>query len=173
MPPSEWCRAAHLSLSCPSAHSDWRLLLWHIGFSGLPYLALCMDLFAHLRPFRPRCHALHHGPVNDVHDPAWCVCPFARTLRTRGWASTKCCHAVHHTSMDDVHDPACIPPSHAPRLYSPTTFYMQAYYISPFAWSLRALVINEFTTPVWAFYDPPGSAQTVGTCRPTVTWFRI
>ncbi|GIL42549.1 hypothetical protein Vafri_515 [Volvox africanus] len=39
-------------------------------------------------------------------------------------------------------------------------YWIWAYYISPFAWALRCVVINEFTSPSWN--SPAGNGQTLG-----------
>lgn len=41
-------------------------------------------------------------------------------------------------------------------------WYIWAYYISPFAYCLRAVVINEMTSPQWAAPIYPGSTRTIG-----------
>ncbi|GIL82508.1 hypothetical protein Vretifemale_11338 [Volvox reticuliferus] len=41
-------------------------------------------------------------------------------------------------------------------------YWIWAYYISPFAWALRCVVINEFTSPSWNSPIPGGEGQTVG-----------
>lgn len=42
----------------------------------------------------------------------------------------------------------------SPTAASIPDWYIWAYYISPFSWGLRAIVINEMTAPVWS--EPAG-----------------
>ncbi|PNH10990.1 Pleiotropic drug resistance protein 1, partial [Tetrabaena socialis] len=41
-------------------------------------------------------------------------------------------------------------------------YWIWAYYISPFAWALRCIVINEFTAPPWRGPSPSGNGLTLG-----------
>ncbi|KXZ56523.1 hypothetical protein GPECTOR_1g47 [Gonium pectorale] len=41
-------------------------------------------------------------------------------------------------------------------------YWIWAYYISPFAWALRCLVINEFTSPSWNAPSPVTDGRTLG-----------
>lgn len=41
-------------------------------------------------------------------------------------------------------------------------WWIWAYWISPYSWGMRSLVINEFTAPPWRTPDPSNPGQTIG-----------
>ncbi len=41
-------------------------------------------------------------------------------------------------------------------------WWIWAYYLSPYSWSVRALAINEMNSPSWTAEDPNNPGQTIG-----------